>query len=334
MSSFWPSSPRWRSVSHVFYKEYAITSFDAGFARSLGMPVQVFHYSLMLSAGLCDCFVPSGGRRSLGFGDAGDSGGRPAFSSPIASGPYADPFGGFRNGSGGSRCVLLVCGRNLPTGPFMVLGGSRGFCRGALFRSASWNRVSLVAPAFALGPHLSRKHAEGHVPCLEDEEFDTDQVSARELAERRRETSEEAHGELDTLRRHQYVTLSSDGDSAFLTPEGWQRACEIVRNHRLWELYLTNAAHIAADHVHEDAEKIEHVLGEETVRMLEKRLNYSRRDPHGRLIPGLEDIQSAGGRHGVTACDRFRKRDESVDRHESSHPYIRLAAGNRAALDG
>ena len=29
-------------------QEYAITSFDAGFARSLGMPVQIFHYSLML----------------------------------------------------------------------------------------------------------------------------------------------------------------------------------------------------------------------------------------------------------------------------------------------
>jgi manganese/zinc/iron transport system permease protein len=121
----------------------------------------------------------------------------------------------------------------------------------------------------------------------------------RELAERRRETLEEAQAELKTLRRNQYVTLSSDGGSAFLTPEGWQRACEIVRNHRLWELYLTNAAHIAADHVHEDAEKIEHVLGEETVRKLEKRLNYARRDPHGRLIPGVEDIQFATGRHTV-----------------------------------
>ena len=50
--------------------------------------------------------------------------------------------------------------------------------------------------------------------------------------------------------------MSSDGDSASLTPEGWHRACEIVRNHRLWELYLTNAAHLAPDHVHEDAEKI------------------------------------------------------------------------------
>ena len=50
-----------------------------------------------------------------------------------------------------------------------------------------------------------------------------------------------------------------------LTPDGWQRACEIVRNHRLWELYLTNEASIA-DRVHDDAEIIEHVLGEETVR--------------------------------------------------------------------
>jgi manganese/zinc/iron transport system permease protein len=62
----------------------------------------------------------------------------------------------------------------------------------------------------------------------------------------------------------------------------------------LWELYLTNAAHLAPDHVHEDAEKIEHILGEETVLKLEKRLNYARRDPHGRLIPGLQDIRAGG----------------------------------------
>ena len=54
---------------------------------------------------------------------------------------------------------------------------------------------------------------------------------------------------------------------------------------------------LPADHVHEDAEKIEHVLGEETVRMLEKRLNYANRDPHGRLIPGLEDMRFAAMRH-------------------------------------
>ena len=86
------------------------------------------------------------------------------------------------------------------------------------------------------------------------------------------------------------ATLHDEGESVRLSQEGWQRACEIVRNHRLWELYLTQEAHIAADHVHDDAELIEHVLGEETVRAIEKTLDYAREDPHGRPIPGLGDL--------------------------------------------
>jgi manganese/zinc/iron transport system permease protein len=62
-------------------------------------------------------------------------------------------------------------------------------------------------------------------------------------------------------------------------------------------LYLTNAASIAADHVHEDAERIEHVLGEDVVRELERRLDYATKDPHGRPIPSLADLRrgAAGG---------------------------------------
>ena len=97
-----------------------------------------------------------------------------------------------------------------------------------------------------------------------------------------------------SLRSHGLVTISGDGQAAVFTPDGWKRACEIVRNHRLWELYLTHAANYALDHVHEDADKIEHILGEDTVRLLEKRLNYAHRDPHGKLIPGLADIHSGG----------------------------------------
>jgi manganese/zinc/iron transport system permease protein len=59
----------------------------------------------------------------------------------------------------------------------------------------------------------------------------------------------------------------------------------------LWELYLTHSANIAADHVHEDAENIEHVLGEENVRQLERLLGHARLDPHGKLIPGIDDIR-------------------------------------------
>jgi manganese/zinc/iron transport system permease protein len=130
---------------------------------------------------------------------------------------------------------------------------------------------------------------------LEQRGFHGDQNSLRELAERRRETIEEAEAEARTLARHRLATMNEAGDGLSLTPAGWQRACEIVRNHRLWELYLTAQARIATDHVHEDAERIEHILGEETVRELERKLNFANRDPHGRLIPSLQDIQAGAG---------------------------------------
>ncbi|MFP6886797.1 MAG: iron dependent repressor, metal binding and dimerization domain protein, partial [Opitutales bacterium] len=59
----------------------------------------------------------------------------------------------------------------------------------------------------------------------------------------------------------------------------------------------------------DDAEKIEHVLGEEVVRRLERILSNPRRDPHGKLIPSLEDIES--GAHQLatpeTATGYFRR---------------------------
>ena len=149
----------------VFYKEYAITSFDAGFARSLGMPVQAFHYSLMLFACLCDCFIASGGRRRPGFRHAGDSGGG-SLLAHRSSRDNAYSLGCFRNGFRLGRGVLLVCWSKFANGPFHGPGSSGGFCPWPLFRSAPWDCYSLVAPAFARGSDFSRKHAQGDLPCL------------------------------------------------------------------------------------------------------------------------------------------------------------------------
>ena len=150
----------------------------------------------------------------------------------------------------------------------------------------------MAAPVFS-GSQVQRENtlkAVYHV--LEARDFEGEGVSLRELAERRSETEEDASRLSAELARHHLATLHEDGNQVHLTPEGWQRACEIVRNHRLWELYLTNEAKIAPDHVHDDAEKIEHVLGEEVVRALERTLDHARIDPHGRPIPGLADLQA------------------------------------------
>ena len=70
-----------------------------------------------------------------------------------------------------------------------------------------------------------------------------------------------------------------------LTEEGKVKAQRVVKIHRLWELYLTTELHIAPDHVHDDADTIEHLLTPELEAELERILNYPKQDPHRAEIP-------------------------------------------------
>jgi len=70
-----------------------------------------------------------------------------------------------------------------------------------------------------------------------------------------------------------------------LTPEGRSKGKRIVKLHRLWETYLTKYVRIAPDHVHEDAESIEHILTPELEQSLERILQYPQEDPHKSTIP-------------------------------------------------
>ena len=71
----------------------------------------------------------------------------------------------------------------------------------------------------------------------------------------------------------------------FLTQKGKERGQRLAKIHRLWELYLTTYLSIAPDHVHDDAETMEHVITPEIERKLEEILAYPPKDPHGEEIP-------------------------------------------------
>jgi manganese/zinc/iron transport system permease protein len=70
-----------------------------------------------------------------------------------------------------------------------------------------------------------------------------------------------------------------------LTEEGKTKAQRIVKIHRLWELYLTTYLKISPDHVHDDAETIEHLLTPELEAKLEEEMNFAKVDPHKSEIP-------------------------------------------------
>jgi DtxR family transcriptional regulator, Mn-dependent transcriptional regulator len=75
---------------------------------------------------------------------------------------------------------------------------------------------------------------------------------------------------------------------ATLTPAGERMALEVVRHHRLLELYLMEALGVPWDAVHAEADRLEHHLSEEVEARIDAALGYPKRDPHGDPIPTAE----------------------------------------------
>ncbi len=70
-----------------------------------------------------------------------------------------------------------------------------------------------------------------------------------------------------------------------LTRAGEKRALEMVRHHRLIELFLTETLGVPWDQVHAEAEKMEHVISEDLEERIATRLGNPEFDPHGDPIP-------------------------------------------------
>jgi DtxR family Mn-dependent transcriptional regulator len=73
-----------------------------------------------------------------------------------------------------------------------------------------------------------------------------------------------------------------------LTPEGRQVALEIIRHHRLLELFLHETLGYGWDEVHVEADRLEHVISEEMEERIAQALGEPLVDPHGQPIPTRE----------------------------------------------
>ncbi len=78
-----------------------------------------------------------------------------------------------------------------------------------------------------------------------------------------------------------------------ITRKGEKIAINIVRKHRLWEVFLTQTLKFRWDEVHSMAEELEHVSSDELIKRLEEYLGFPRFDPHGDPIPDLTGKISA-----------------------------------------
>lgn len=80
-----------------------------------------------------------------------------------------------------------------------------------------------------------------------------------------------------------------------LTYNGVNCAKQIIRKHRLWEVFLVEKLDFSWDEVHEVAEQLEHIQSRKLIDQLDKHLGFPKQDPHGDPIPdrngNYEEIQ-------------------------------------------
>jgi DtxR family transcriptional regulator, Mn-dependent transcriptional regulator len=72
---------------------------------------------------------------------------------------------------------------------------------------------------------------------------------------------------------------------ARLTSSGERVALEVIRHHRLLELYLAKTLGLHVDDVHDEADRLEHVISEELEARIDSALGFPTHDPHGDPIP-------------------------------------------------
>ena len=73
-----------------------------------------------------------------------------------------------------------------------------------------------------------------------------------------------------------------------LTAAGERVAVEVIRHHRLLELYLAETLGVSVDDVHDEADRLEHVISEELEARIDRALGFPTHDPHGDPIPDAD----------------------------------------------
>jgi manganese/zinc/iron transport system permease protein len=166
----------------------------------------------------------------------------------------------------------------VPPGPLIVLCAATIFLvslcfapkRGIIARSVAELRLRLRMQ----WDHLLRslyELSEPHLPRIEP-------ISIQQLHEDRHWPAWMLRAVLRLADRRGYVQFANN--QVELTPRGLAAAAEVVRVHRLWELYLVEYAAIASDHVDRDADDVEHLLPPALVDRLEAKLASQHRLPN------------------------------------------------------
>jgi manganese/zinc/iron transport system permease protein len=266
----------------LLFKEFTLLAFDKNYAISLGLPVK--RIELVLTSLIVLAVV-------IGIQAVGVVLMAAILITPAAAARFwtdkiktmiilASIFGAL---SGVAGAYISFIAPAMPTGPWIVIvistvamisfffAPGRGVVS-RLFRQSSIRKTindeNVLKSLYQLGEENKDFFTQRHI---------------EEIQRRRRMPLPRLSKILNRLENQGYLKRSDNFSE--LTEEGKTRAQRVVKIHRLWELYLTTELNIAPDHVHDDADTIEHLLTPELEEELERVLNYPRVDPHKSEIP-------------------------------------------------
>ncbi len=270
-------------ITALLYKELKLISFDPEYAASLGLPVK--RLEVLLTFMLVTVVV-------VGLQTVGVVLIVATLVTPAAAARQwterlsvmtvlAALIGG---GSGAAGAMISAGVARLPTGPVIVLCASAILVLSLMFaprRGMLWAVVQERRVAVRIRNENLLKDLYGW-----GERQDGDWTSPVPLTVLMGIRGQSA-GQLTRAGRRLLSRrmIERRDDGLRLTDSGLVAAENVVRKHRLWETYLTRRLELASDHVHRDADVMEHVLTEDAVALLEEKLGFPAVDPHGRQIP-------------------------------------------------
>lgn len=269
----------------LLFKEFTLLCFDQDFARSLGRPVLAWDLLLMslvvlltviglqavgLILVIALLIIPPASARF--------------WTHRLTTMAWLSALFGALAGAGGAWFSALT--PRWPAGAIIVLANSAIFVLSFLFGPAK-GVVGRQLTQWRLQKRIARQHL---LRAL----FEHQERSARPLTPWEWLLAERSWSA--TSLRRELAKAHSEGlverlpEGFSLTPSGQREAARLVRNHRLWELYLITHADIAPSHVDRDADQVEHVLDPALVAELEALLQYD--EP----LPSPHPLTNGGGR--------------------------------------
>jgi DtxR family transcriptional regulator, Mn-dependent transcriptional regulator len=165
--------------------------------------------------------------------------------------------------------------------------------------------------------HRLSPAVENYLKAIYTLQFSHPQVSTSLLAEHIGVKPASVTGMLKTLAEMNLVSYTPYR-GVELTGAGQQIALEVVRHHRLIELYLVEALGYSWDEVHDEAEALEHVISEKLEARIAARLGDPSFDPHGDPIPTLEGTLPDGD--DVSLADMDVGAGGGIVRVSDQHP--------------